>query len=244
MSRILESAFFLSFVVRTVALFPANSCDSNCSSFTCVPGTFLVKDPAISACSLTGYYAFDQGGFLTDSSVSQVNLAVYLSLAGDTAPVQSSSCLFSNGCASFSTGGFKAGNLRIVAGQGLSICSWYQVGAVGTLQWSRLFDFGNGPGMSNILLSRYGSTNKLSFAVYDSAGTAQVADVVVSSNAFAVTGQWNHYCLIYDGGYGFKVYLNGALETSATVPTVDTALRTSNFIGKSARRVEQRSNHR
>jgi hypothetical protein len=90
--------------------------------------------------------------------------------------------------------------------------------------------------MDNILLSRNSDSNKLSFAVFDSAGIPQVADVVVDSNAFAYTGQWNHYCLIYDGGYGFKVYLNGALGASATVPAIDTALRTSNLIGKSTLR--------
>ena len=232
MSRLLQTFVLQISLVEIVAVFPANSCDTNCASFLCVPGTFQDIDPAFSECNLTGYYAFDQGAFLVDSSVSQTNLVPYLDLPTDIAPVQSSNCLFSNGCASFSSGGFKAGNLKIIAGQGLSICSWYEV-STEVLRYERLFDFGNGPYLDNILLGRLSTTNTLYLAVFDSVGTPLVNNQPVSTTAFAYTGQWSHYCLTYDGSFTFKVYLNGAMAASFVVTEIDSSLRTSDLIGKS-----------
>lgn len=93
--------------------------------------------------------------------------------------------------------------------------------------WVRLFDFGNGSPMNNVLVSRYSNTNYLFWGIYPGTGSVNMYGSSISWN------EWAMYTVTADGS-NMKIYKNGNLEaTYATSTLPDNIVRNNNYIGKS-----------
>jgi len=95
--------------------------------------------------------------------------------------------------------------------------------------WQRMFDFGNGASVDNLLFCRYSSTDQLWFGIYNGAGT----QYALSNSGAILFGQYALYTATADGT-NFKIYVNGQLIYSTANSTIPvTTSRTNNYIGKS-----------
>ena len=92
---------------------------------------------------------------------------------------------------------------------------------------SRVFDFGNGAGSDNILLSYGGTTNKLYYAVCN----GPTGQSFVVSDAFT-TGQYVHVAAVVRSGTMY-LYANGTLIGTKTGVTLNNVSRSNCYIGKS-----------
>ena len=99
-----------------------------------------------------------------------------------------------------------------------------------TQGWERIFDFGTGQGLNNILAARSGTTDTFAFELYNGSGGSYgqcTAASTVSNNT------WAHYAVTIDGA-NCKIYKNGVLvATNAYTALPTNVTRTSNFIGRS-----------
>lgn len=113
-----------------------------------------------------------------------------------------------------------------VAG-GLTIAGWVKAESVAT--HARILDFGNGPGMDNILLTRRGNSNDMNFQVITGSGTS----TLTAPNVWE-TNTWMHVAVTLDAQGQAKLYKNGvqvASQSGFRLPT--DVVRTKNYIGKS-----------
>ena len=134
----------------------SQSTSCGCDLVPCAGGTYNRNVANVSTCDLIGYFAFEQGSFLQDSSSSSVNLNAFRRSPSDFDPTQSIDCLFSTGCIQYTSGGVKLDDFsRISVGGslGLSVCLWYRIGSSRSAS-QRLFDFGLGPNQGLIILTR------------------------------------------------------------------------------------------
>lgn len=93
---------------------------------------------------------------------------------------------------------------------------------------AKLMDFGNGPGLDNLALSRAGSTADLRFDVYHGA----TANSITAAGAVS-TGEWQHFAVTVSGKSA-RIYRNGVLAAAGDLADTIAALRRgSNFLGRS-----------
>lgn len=98
--------------------------------------------------------------------------------------------------------------------------------------WQRVFDFGNGPGDKNILLTQKEDQAVLRFGVYDSAGTESVCEVPIEFGKVLVAWGW------YDAtlpGMTLRVDNAGVVSTGQLYAPkmLDKRTLTRNYVGKS-----------
>ena len=100
-----------------------------------------------------------------------------------------------------------------------------------TASYQRFFDFGNGANVDNIFLSRYGTTNQLTFAVTKSGTQTQYN----TTNAVIDLNTWQYFSVTVTSGGVLTLYKNGVsvgTETKAGyVP--GNVTRKYNYVGKS-----------
>ncbi len=113
------------------------------------------------------------------------------------------------------------------ADMGFSICTWFVIDATISSVWGRIFDFGNGPGNNNIILTQNAATSSLHlFQFCGNSGSS-----IAMSKPF-VYGQWQHICVVNQGA-SWKFYQDGALtgshQFSCAMSNVDLI---SNYIGE------------
>ena len=114
---------------------------------------------------------------------------------------------------------------------GFSCSVWFNSNG-NTGMWSRIFDFGNGPGKENILITnnRWGNNGYLGFFVVTSRGWEEqfVENVYVNNN------NWIHLVWTISTNGEWKIYLNNeiVLDKVSIIPTNHT--RTVCHIGKSS----------
>lgn len=95
--------------------------------------------------------------------------------------------------------------------------------------WQRMFDFGNGASVDNLLFCRYSSTDQLWFGIYNGGATSYV----LSNTGAILFGQYALYTATADGT-NFKIYVNGSLIYSGANSTIPvTTPRVNNYLGKS-----------
>jgi hypothetical protein len=100
----------------------------------------------------------------------------------------------------------------------------------GTESWGRIFDLGNGPGISNIVLARYGTSSTLSLVIFSTAGTGQLD----APNVLG-TGSWMHIAATYDRSTGQAcLYVNGQQVKVGPMKAPDLVLRQQCYLGKSS----------
>jgi hypothetical protein len=121
------------------------------------------------------------------------------------------------------------GNISTNFSAGFSATFFANFGAT-TQGWERVFDFGTGTGLNNILAARSGTTDAFAFELYNGSGGSFgqcTAASTVSNNT------WAHYAVTIDGA-NCKIYKNGVLvATNAYTALPTNVTRTSNFIGRS-----------
>lgn len=118
---------------------------------------------------------------------------------------------------------------------GLTFSFWYRSNGSGT--WARVFDFGNGANVYNVLISSNAiNLNQLGFSVASSAGGINyyLTDINYNDNV------WRHitWTLTYAAGDSFTstwvVYVNGISKgTTTNYYPHTTVTRTVNYIGRS-----------
>lgn len=119
------------------------------------------------------------------------------------------------------------GSLSI--GTGFSICTWLRFDGIGS--WSRVFDFGNGPGQGNIILAQNGESSTLSFVRW------QVCNNINTYYGFnfpvgILYSQWRHVCVM-NKGIRWTYYDNGALVGSDQTCGLTSDPLFSNYLGRS-----------
>jgi hypothetical protein len=110
---------------------------------------------------------------------------------------------------------------------GVTLEAWVNMNASGT-QWTRIFDFGAGQNIDNLLLCQYSTTNDLVF--YIIVGSTQY-NLIASS---AITNNQTSHFVATANGSNWFIYKNGiqvATQASSVLPANVT--RNSNYIGKS-----------
>lgn len=99
---------------------------------------------------------------------------------------------------------------------------------------AKLMDFGNGPGLDNLALSRAGSTADLRFDAWHGATGSSVTAV----DAF-VTGVWQHFAVTVSGKSA-RIYRNGVLAASGELAdTIAAVRRETNYLGRSSWTADQ-----
>ncbi|MEN9675703.1 MAG: hypothetical protein RIS76_1599, partial [Verrucomicrobiota bacterium] len=113
-----------------------------------------------------------------------------------------------------------------------TIESW--VNARSYANWSRLMDFGNGPGTNSVVVAlTAGTTGNPNFTIYTPTSPFVGA---ISSSQLLPLNQWAHLAAIYDDtGHTMTLYLNGINVGSVpfTNPAGNRVSTTYNYIGKS-----------
>jgi|AntRauTorcE11898_2_1112593.scaffolds.fasta_scaffold01228_8 hypothetical protein len=95
--------------------------------------------------------------------------------------------------------------------------------------WSRVFDFGNGPGADNVIIALSNSNSgKLSFHVRSSSSN----DSFVMDDPLPV-GEWVHVALKIEHNVQGWAYINGVREKIGLLRQPEGVQRTRNYIGKS-----------
>jgi hypothetical protein len=112
-------------------------------------------------------------------------------------------------------------------GSAFSVSVW--VNPASYNNWSRIFDFSNGPNNNNVnfSLSEH-TTGKIHLGWRQ--GTTEVARF--SGEKKATLNTWNHVAAVYDGTTAF-IYVNGELSAQSTVPGPRYIHRTLAYIGRS-----------
>ncbi|XWK86464.1 MAG: LamG-like jellyroll fold domain-containing protein [Phormidium sp.] len=116
--------------------------------------------------------------------------------------------------------------MNINYSQGFSVEVWVRYNSLKF--YSRIFDFGNGAGVDNLLLCNEGGSNNLLLFVRRG-GAEQGIQVA----GFLDVGKWMHIAVTQDPSGGTKIYKNGQLIQSGTCHLPNSVNRTLNYIGRS-----------
>ncbi|WP_196885297.1 LamG-like jellyroll fold domain-containing protein [Aureivirga sp. CE67] len=109
---------------------------------------------------------------------------------------------------------------------GMSFSAWVYYDTFGN--WSRVIDFGNGPGSDNILIANEGTTQHLVFSTRNGSEskTIKAENVLVEKTWMYISGS-------VDASGNGKLYLNGEEVASGELIVPESIERTNNYIGKS-----------
>ncbi|NET80177.1 LamG domain-containing protein [Okeania sp. SIO1F9] len=116
--------------------------------------------------------------------------------------------------------------MNIDYSQGLTVEAWVHYSSFKS--WSRIIDFGKGPGNNNILFANESTTQNLVFDVYQGATRNRIkVDGMLELN------QWLYLTVTVDGSGSGKIYKNGEEVQSGLVHLPNNLNRTKNYIGDS-----------
>ncbi len=110
--------------------------------------------------------------------------------------------------------------------QGFTIEAWVRYDAFNN--YSRILDAGNGAGNDNIIFANRGTSSDLNLCVVKGSTTANL----IASGALEL-GKWLHLCATVDASGTGRLYKNGVLVTSGTMPLPNRIQRENCYIGKS-----------
>jgi hypothetical protein len=109
---------------------------------------------------------------------------------------------------------------------GFTVFSIYNFGSANS--WERIIDFGSGSPNANVLFARSGTTNDLTFQVYNtSSGSTLFSSGSISNDSYA------SYAATVDNSNSAALYKDGAQLTTGTVTTPSNADRNNIRIGES-----------
>ncbi len=96
--------------------------------------------------------------------------------------------------------------------------------------WSRLMEFGNGPGINNVLFAlSQGTSGQPIFQCYNGSG-GLIANVL--SPVTLPLNQWTHLAFTFDGAVG-SILINGFPVASSAMAVPVNVTRTNNYLGRS-----------
>ncbi len=110
---------------------------------------------------------------------------------------------------------------------GLSVSVWAYPTSTGN--WSRFIDLGNGAANNSIVLARNGTSNALSFEVFN--GSSSGGQISIS-NAITLN-QWQMFTVTLNAAGYAQLYKNGVRIGKGTTIVPPVINRTSNYIGRS-----------
>ncbi|MEI7782072.1 MAG: LamG domain-containing protein, partial [Planctomycetota bacterium] len=165
-----------------------------------------------------------QATSFTTYTGSEANLVSYNPMGFSPPPASSAAQVIASANSSISIPGNKLTDFS----QGFSAGVWAYTSSVAN--WARYFDFGNGPGSDNILLTRVGTSNDLRFNVLRG-GTEQS---VTAPNAIQLN-TWQHFSVTVTTAGVATLYVNGAPVATNTNPGFipNVVARANDSIGKS-----------
>ncbi|MEM7293095.1 MAG: LamG domain-containing protein, partial [Pseudomonadota bacterium] len=109
---------------------------------------------------------------------------------------------------------------------GFAATAWVDFGT--TQNWERVFDFGNGAGNNNILLTRNGNSNNLTFEVYHGGSCGKI------TAANGIQSGLHHYAVSMASDRSVSLYRDGQLIASGTSSCMPANVtRSTNYIGRS-----------
>lgn len=121
-----------------------------------------------------------------------------------------------------------AADANYFTGTDFTISAWVKVGAYAT--WSRLMDFGNGPGNNNVLIGlTNGTTGRPAAEIYINAATG---GQITSPSTQLPLNQWALVTWSWSAGTG-RLYINGTQQVQGAQTSPVNVLRTLNYIGRS-----------
>lgn len=113
-------------------------------------------------------------------------------------------------------------------GSSFTVSCWVKTNNYAT--WSRVFDFGNGPGNNNVLMAvTNGTSGRPAAEVYN--GTTSGGQISSPSTTIP-TGQWSLLVFTWSAGTG-RLYMNGTQLVSGTITAPQNVVRTICYIGRS-----------
>jgi hypothetical protein len=111
---------------------------------------------------------------------------------------------------------------------GITLEAWVNMNTSST-SWTRIFDFGAGQNIDNLILCQYSTTNEIVF--YIIVGSTQYS--LVTSNS-AITNNTNTHFVATANGSNWYIYRNGIqIATQARSILPANVTRNSNYMGKS-----------
>jgi len=124
-------------------------------------------------------------------------------------------------------------NARKSTNNGISFATWVACSGNGT--WARIFDFGNGPGVENIII--FINNNDIGLSVNKNGAVSQpygIIPKVTSGSGGQYSGQWFHIVWTINPNGEWKIYINGFLNNTLTGQLYPGAIERKNmYIGKS-----------
>jgi len=180
--------------------------------------------------NLVVWYKFD--GNMLDSSGNDNHANYYL----NTPPTYDTS-IVKTGTSSISLTSTSSQYVNVPAinyntFDGLTFSAWVYFKSVGS--YDRIIDFGDGSGINNIIIAKYGSTNQIVISIYNGSTIKQYR----TTNNIIVLNTWIHICwVITKTTPTWKLYVNNVsvgltvISGSAVWPSSTTYY--SSFIGKS-----------
>jgi len=116
---------------------------------------------------------------------------------------------------------------------GLSFTTWVLCEANGT--WARIFDFGNGPGVDNIII--FINNNDIGLSVKYNGKESQpygIIPKVTAGSGGQYSGQWFHIAWTLNPNGEWKIYVNGVLYRTLTGQLYPGVVKRNNmYIGRS-----------
>jgi hypothetical protein len=113
-------------------------------------------------------------------------------------------------------------------GAPVSMVLWAKPMLNSSLTWQRLFDFGAGLAVDNLLLSARGPYGAASLSVYNSATPGDRFSTYTAAN-----DTWTHFAMTVDAAGFVALYANGSRVFSTTTNAARTVPRPNMYLGKS-----------
>lgn len=110
---------------------------------------------------------------------------------------------------------------------GMTVEAWVYPTSTGS--WGRIVDLGNGPASDNILFARNGTSNDLTFEIYNGGSPG---GAVTAANAL-VLNTWQHVAATVTSSGAVTIYRNGSSVATGTTAVPRVVQRTNNYIGRS-----------
>lgn len=204
----------------------------HCYAFSYNYSSFNDKISFAKACIVQGNYSGLHPKYWPELNTTRSNTQTLIDVTNTNTITAQSLSYASDGTISFSPGSSNyiswGSNSMSNFTSGVTLEAWVNINTSGT-NWTRIFDFGAGQNIDNLLLCQYSSTNELAF--YIIVGSTQYN--LLTSTSAITNNQNTHFAATANGSNWF-IYKNGVqIATTASSVLPANVTRNSNYIGRS-----------